>query len=436
MKDKRTVKTVGIGLLGLGTVGTGVYNILKAESLSLEKKTGIRLELKKICVRSLTKKRGVSVPRGLLTRNPKDLVGNPEIHILVELMGGVEPAHSIIRDAFARGQHVVTANKALLAEQGRQVFGEARRYGRRLGLEASVCGGIPIIQALRRGLVSNHISQMIGIVNGTTNFILSSMSERGLEFSEALKIAQNKGYAERNPKLDVQGVDSAHKLTILARLAFRTDVLFKSLSVEGIQAIQKIDIQYAQELGYRLKLLAIAKKVGAGLELRVHPSLLADDHPLATVRGVYNAVFLHGDEVGELLFYGRGAGMYPTASAVVADIVEIAESIANSSDAWDRSLEETGPTLTVVGAGEIRSQYYLRFQVADRPGVLGRIAQILGRNRISILSVHQKESHSSQSVPVIILTYEALEKDVRRALVAIDTGRDVREKTVLIRVVK
>lgn len=432
---KKDLRTIYIGMLGLGTVGAGVFKVLRTESQTLEKKTGIRLVLKKICVRSVSKKRDLRIPANLLTDDPKVLTDDPQIDILVELIGGIHPAKEIILRALKNGKHVVTANKALLAEQGGSIFSQAEKYSKQLGFEASVCGGIPIIQAFKEGLVSNNISHMLGIVNGTCNYILSAMSESSVKFKDALRQAQLKGFAEKEPALDVDGTDSAHKLTILARLAFRTPVDFKTISVEGIKNINEADIAYAKELGYVIKLLAIGKKSREGFELRVHPTLLPLDHPLSNVRGVYNAVFVHGDQAGDLLFYGKGAGMFPTASAVMSDIMDISKKISCSSSLRSSLLRSLSST-KVFPADHISSKYYLRFQIADQPGVLGRIAMELGKNNISILSVHQKESHDSRSVPVIILTYEAKESDLRKALRRIDARRDVSEKTTILRVEK
>ncbi len=432
---KKNAATINIGLVGLGTVGTGVVKVLRSEAKAIEARTGLRLVLKKICVKSVSKKRAVQVHRHLLTTNPNDLINDPHIHILVELIGGIHPAKDIIFKALSNGKQVVTANKALLAEKGEEIFSYAAKRSRYIGFEASVCGGIPVIQSIKDGLVSNNISNILGIVNGTCNFILSSMSEGSQDFKEALKKAQTKGFAEKNPALDVDGTDSAHKLAILSRLAFGSRVNFKSISIEGIRNISETDIIYAKELGYVIKLLAVAKKLKNGIELRVHPTLLPFNHPLSNVRGVYNAVFIQGDQVGDLLLYGRGAGMFPTASAVLSDLVDIAKKISDHDNLKAKatvSLRET----KILPIDDIVSRYYLRFQVADKPGVLGRIASALGKNNISILSVHQKESHSAKLVPVIILTYEARESDLKKALKVIDSSRDISRKTIVFRVEK
>lgn len=429
------VKIVHIGLIGLGTVGGGVVKVLKSHARAIERKTGIRLVLKRVCVRSLAKKRAVKVSRSLLTTRVRDILDDPEIDIVVELAGGIHPAKEIIRDAYRNGKHVVTANKALLAETGNFVYDCARQAGRKLGYEASVCGGIPVIKSLKEGLAANQITSFMGIVNGTCNFILTEMTRRNRDFKVALRQAQAKGYAEANPRLDVEGVDAAHKLAILARLSFLSQIPMDGIYVEGISRLSLVDIRYAEELGYTVKLLAIGKRSPAGLELRVHPTMISADHPLASVRGVYNALYMHGDLVDDILFYGRGAGMMPTASAVMSDIIDIAKRITGEKDMRATAPIRPGRT-RVLNMGQIRSKYYLRFQVADRMGVLGRIAQSLGRHGISILSVHQKEAHARGSVPVVILTYEAFEADLRKALKEIDASKDVRQKTVLIRVEK
>lgn len=432
MAHKRS-NVIGIGLLGLGTVGSGVFKMLKDQTGAVERKTGIRLELRRVCVRSLKKKRRVSVPRALLTNNPEELVHDPSIDILVELIGGIHPAKDIIRHAFENGKHVVTANKALLAEESGFIFGQAAKHSKMLGIEASVCGGIPIIKSLEEGLVANDISRFLGIVNGTCNYILTAMSGEGVSFDTALKEATRKGYAEKNPSLDIDGVDSAHKLAILARLAFHSEIPYKAITVEGIRDLAQADIENARRLGYSVKLLAVGKKHPAGLELRVHPTLLPLEHPLSSVRGVYNAVFVHADQAGDLLFYGKGAGMDPTASAVMSDILDGAKKIVSERPDVSADLSPLRH-LRVLPIAQSVSKYYLRFQVADRPGVLGLIARTLGRHGISILSVHQRDSHKEHFVPVVILTYEAPEKNIRAALREIHAKKGLSRKTVLMRV--
>ncbi len=433
MANKKINREVRLGLVGLGTVGSGVFQILRDQTALLEKKTGARLILKKIAVRSLSKKRSVNVPKALLTTDAMSLAKDPGIDILIELAGGIHPAKEIIQKAIASGKHVVTANKALLAEQGEEIFALADKYSRKIGFEASVCGGIPIIKSLREGLVSNNVSQFLGIVNGTCNYILTQMSGGNSDFKTALREAQSKGYAEENPALDVDGVDSAHKLAVLARLAFSSRIPFKKIHVEGIRSLSAEDIAYARELGYVVKLLAVGKKHPGGLELRVNPTLLPQGHPLASVRGVYNAVFINADQAGDQLFYGRGAGRMPTASAVMSDVIDIAKRISSGGHDPKVMLGQAD-NKKILAVDETVSKYYLRFQVADKPGVLGMIAQTLGKQNISILSVNQKESHTTKSVPVIILTYEAAEKNVRKALKTIDASGGVSKKTVLMRV--
>ncbi len=427
-------KEIGIGLIGLGTVGSGVVRILRSQARRIASRAGVKLVLRRVCVRSLSKKRAAKVSRKILTTNPRLVIEDPSVEILVELAGGVHSAKDWIERAFALKKHVVTANKALLAEKGKSIFSAALKHRRRLGFEASVCGGIPIIRAIREGLVSDNVTHFLGIVNGTCNYILTAMTRRGIDFTAALKEAQARGYAEANPRLDVEGIDSAHKLAVLSRLAFGSEIDFSKIAVEGIRRITASDIEYAKELGYALKLLVIGKKRASGLELRVHPTLLPFDHPLASVRGVYNAVYVHGEQSGDLLFYGRGAGRMPTAGAVMSDIVEIAQDMTKGLDSVRSSWIEEPAASRVLPMDELVSKYYLRFQVADKPGVLGSIAKTLGSNGISILSVHQKDSRDAKSVPVIILTYDAKERNVRRALKQIDARHDVREKTQLIRV--
>ena len=417
---------IRIGLLGLGTVGSGVVKLLNAHRRELEERAGCRLVLHPIADPDLTRPReGLDLTALPLVAEAAQVLADPSVQIVVELVGGLEPAKSLILRAIQTGKHVVTANKALLAHHGAEIFEEARARGVMLGFEAAVAGGIPLIRAVKDGLVANRILSIFGIVNGTSNYILSKMADEGREFASVLKEAQAKGYAEADPTLDVEGMDSAHKLQILATLAFRTWVNLKDIYTEGITAVTPQDIAYAAELGYRIKLLAIAKAGDDGLEVRVHPTMIPTGSPLAAVSGVFNAVFITGDAVGDLMFYGRGAGQMPTASAVWSDIVEIARRLAHGLPAL--SLELPTPAarpLPLRPIEEIRSAYYLRVMAMDRPGVLSQVAGVLGRHDISIASVIQK-GRAAEAVPVVMMTHEARERDMRQALAAIDKLREV-----------
>jgi len=439
------VKDVRIGLLGLGTVGAGVVKLLESERAMLEERAGCRLDLAAVADLDVTRPReGLDLARLPLTTDATRVLGDRSVDIVVELVGGLEPARSFILKALGGGKHVVTANKALLAHHGAEIYDEARRRGVMLGFEASVAGGIPLIRAVKEGLVANRVLSVFGIVNGTCNYILSKMSGEGLDFGVVLKEAQAHGYAEADPTLDIEGMDSAHKLQILVTLAFRTLVDLKDIHTEGIRRVTQQDIAYARELGYRVKLLAIAKATdsagafgagGAGVEVRVHPTMIPADSPLAAVSGVFNGVFITGHAVGDLMFYGRGAGQLPTASAVWSDIVEIARRIAHGVPALALDLPSTAPgAVPLRPMDSIRSCYYLRVMAQDRPGVLSRVAGILGENNISIASVLQKERAAKEAVPVVMMTHEAQEKDMRAALAAIDRLRVVATPTTMIRV--
>jgi homoserine dehydrogenase len=372
-----------------------------------------------------------------MTGDAARVLADPSIHVVIELVGGLEPARAFIMRALTAGKHVVTANKALLAHHGAELYEEARRRGVALGFEAAVAGGIPLIRAVKEGLVANRVLSLAGIVNGTCNYILSKMTDEGLDFSLVLKEAQAHGYAEADPTLDIEGMDSAHKLQILASLAFRTFVDLKDIHTEGITRITAQDIEYARELGFRIKLLAIAKVSGegSGVEVRVHPTMIPAASPLAAVSGVFNGIFLTGDAVGDLMFYGRGAGQMPTASAVVSDVVEIARRIAHGLPSLALDLPSVGPApLPLTPMEAIRCCYYLRVTAQDRPGVLSRVAGILGENDISISNVIQKGRGTREAVPVVMLTHEARERDMRAALAKIDRLRDVAAATTMIRV--
>jgi homoserine dehydrogenase len=431
-----SVREVRLGLLGLGTVGAGVVKILESQRATLEERAGCRLTLAAVADTDLTRPReGLDLKALPLTSDAARVLASPDVQIVIELVGGLEPARTFILRALAAGKHVVTANKALLAHHGAELYEEARRRGVTLAFEAAVAGGIPLIRAVKEGLPANRILALAGIVNGTCNYILSKMTDEGPDFSVVLKEAQAHGYAEADPTLDIEGMDSAHKLQILASLAFRTFVDLKDIHTEGITRVTSADIAYARELGYRIKLLAIAKAVDGGVEVRVHPTMIPAASPLAAVSGVFNAVFITGDAVGDLMFYGRGAGQMPTASAVWSDALEIARNIAHGIPSLALDLPSVGPVaLPLRPMDSVRCCYYLRVMVHDKPGVLSRVAGILGDNDISIANVIQKGRGTREAVPVVMMTHEAREKNMRAALTAIDAMRDVAMPTTMIRV--
>ncbi len=427
---------VRIALLGLGTVGAGVVKILESRRPMLEERAGARLVLAAVADTDLTRPReGLDLAALPMTSDTPRVLADPDVQIVIELIGGLEPARTFILKALAAGKHVVTANKALLAHHGAELYDAARRRGVTLAFEAAVAGGIPLIQAVKEGLVANRIQTVFGIVNGTSNYILSKMTDEGLDFSLVLKEAQAAGYAEADPTLDIEGMDSAHKLQILVSLAFRSFVDLKDVHTEGITRVTQQDIAYARELGYRIKLLAIAKASDGAVEARVHPTMIPAASPLAAVSGVFNAIFITGDAVGDLMFYGRGAGQMPTASAVWADALDVARRIAHGIPALALELPSVGPAaLPLAPMASIRCCYYLRVMAQDRPGVLSKVAGILGENDISIAQVIQKGRGVREAVPVVMLTHEARERDMRRALAAIDRLPDVAAATTMIRV--
>jgi homoserine dehydrogenase len=427
---------IRIGILGLGTVGSGVVKILESHGAELSERAGCGLRLAAVADPDLSRSReGLDLARLPMVTDANDVLEHPEIQIVLELVGGLEPARTFILKALGRRKHVVTANKALLAHHGPELFEEARRNQVMLGFEAAVAGGIPLIRAIKDGLVANRVVSAFGIVNGTCNYVLSRMADEGRDFSEVLKEAQARGYAEADPTLDIEGLDSAHKLQILATLAFRTAVDLKDIYTEGITGVSQQDVVNASELGYRIKLLAIAKASDGGLEARVHPTMIPAGSPLAAVSGVFNAVFITGDNVGNLMFYGRGAGQLPTASAVWSDTVEIARRVAHGIPALPVDLPSIASRpLPLRPIEDIRSEYYLRVMALDRPGVLAQVAGILGGQDISLLSVLQKGRAHGEAVPVVMMTHEARERDMRAALSAIDRLPVVAARTTLIRV--
>jgi len=431
------MKRINLGLIGWGTIGVGVTKVLEQTSTSLAERLGAELYIKRIADLDITTPRDVSIPKDRLTQNAEDILSDPEIQIVIELIGGIEPARQFILDAIGAGKQVVTANKALLAEHGFEIFESARVKKVDVGFEASVGGGIPIIRAITEGLVSNRIKSIYGIINGTANYILTRMYEEKKDFEEVLAEAQKLGYAEADPSYDIRGIDTAHKLAILSTLAFGTGVRSDQIYTEGIERISLLDLSFAAELGYKIKLLALAKNDQDGLEVRVHPTMIPQDNMLASVDGVYNAIYIIGGFTGPTMFYGQGAGQLPTASAVMSNIVEIARNVLHSSTGMitpvvHKALESNDKPIKDIR--RIRSDYYLRFSAMDRPGVLSAISGILGKHNISISSVIQKGRGEKGGVPIIMMTHEAQESDLQSALSEIDCMPMVLDKTLCIRI--
>ena len=425
---------INIGIIGFGTVGTGTASILLKNRDLLKQRTGIDINLKKIADLDITRDRGIKVPKGILTKNAEELFADPDMHIIVELIGGTTIAKDIILKAIRSKKHVVTANKALLATHGIEIFRAAEKAGVEVGFEASVAGGIPIIKVLREGLVANRIKAVYGIINGTTNYILTKMSSEKAEFSEVLKEAQKLGYAEADPTYDIEGIDSAHKLAILASLAFGTQYTIRDVYRQGISWISPMDIDFARELGYKVKLLGITKETNGSIELRVHPTMVPEDFLISKVDGVFNAVYVEGDAVGSTLYYGRGAGDLPTGSAVVSDIVDIARNITTGSVGRIPAFPKAQKPMPLMKMDDVMSMYYFRFSAIDKPGVLSKISGILGKHNISIASVIQKDRHEGKAVPLVVLTHRAREKDVVSAMKTINRLPIVAGKTMFIRV--
>lgn len=428
------MKEIGVGLLGFGTVGAGVVEGLQRNADLLASRVGAKPVLRWIADLDLDRDRGVKVDKAILTRDARAVVEDPKVDVVVELIGGVGIARELVTRALELGKPVVTANKKMLAEYGSELFSLAAARGAALAFEASVAGGIPIIKALREGLVANHIDEVYGILNGTCNYILTRMEREGLPFDEVLKAAQAAGYAEAEPSLDIDGLDTAHKAALLASLAYGFPVPMKALYVEGIRGLATDEIRYAAELGYRIKLLAIIKKETAGVSVRVHPTLLPRGHMLASVDSVFNAVLVRGDIVGDTLYYGRGAGRLPTASAVLADIADVAARLARGEKAGLPVLPPKGESASLLPMPDVSSRYYLRLALLDQPGVLARVATILGRHGISIASMIQKEQRRDGHVPVIVLTHDAVEKNFVAALKEIDELDVVGAPTVRLRI--
>ena len=425
---------INVGIIGFGTVGTGTVRILLENKDVLKERLGFEINLRKIAVRDIVRDRGIKVPEGVLTTDVDAVLNDPHIDIVVEVIGGIRPAKDFILKAINNGKHVVTANKALLATDGNEIFTAAQEAGIEIGFEASVAGGIPIIKVIREGLVANRIKAVYGIINGTSNYILTKMTDENVEFSVALKEAQDLGYAEADPTLDIEGIDSAHKLAILAYLSYGIPIPYKNIYTEGISKISSQDIDFASELGYKVKLLAIAKEKDNEVELRVHPTMIPKDYLISKVDGPFNAVYVEGDATGSTLYYGRGAGAMPTGSAVVSDIVDIARDIKKNATGRIPVMVKTIRDVRIKKIDDVISMYYFRFSALDKPGVLSKISGILGNYNISIASVIQKGRRIDEAVPLVVLTHEAKEKDVRQAINEIDRLSVVKDKTVFIRV--
>ena len=421
---------ISVGLLGFGTVGSHVYRILTEEAGLIEQRVGARLSVDKVAVANPGKKRSVKIPSGVLAANPMAVVRDPKIQLVVEAIGGVSPARELILAAISEGKHVVTANKEVLAKHGPEIFKAAARRGVNVLFEACVGGGVPILHALRVSLAANKIHEIFGIVNGTTNYILSRMTDENLEFKAALAEAQKLGYAEANPKADVDGYDAAYKAALLAQVGFGAQVAVNDIDFEGIRSVSVEDIRYAEELGYRIKLLAILRSQDGSLQVRVHPTFIPAAHPLASIHGAFNAFYVRGHAVGDVMLTGQGAGGYPTASAVVSDVIEIART------------NISGSLLAVIGVpkktalcplSETVNRYYVRLKVPDRPGVLAGIAQVFGKNKVSIQAVHQKES-AGDTAQLLILLHEVKEKNFQAAIAHIKKLPLVHDVSSMIRV--
>ena len=432
------MKEIKVGLIGFGTVGKGLAEVLLSQRERLIRRTGMVIRLAGIADHATTAlpERFSDIP---LTRDAQELINNPEIDIVAELIGGIEPAKTFVMQAIAAGKHVVTANKALLSQEGADIFAAAARQGVEVGFEASVGGGIPVIKALKEGLVANKILSIMGIMNGTANYILTRMTDEGVPFAEVLKDAQRLGFAEADPTYDIEGIDTAHKLAILMTIAYGAPITHHQIATEGISRIEPMDIELARELGCRIKLLAISRNHGDHVEARVHPTMVPQNHLLASISGAYNAIHFQGDTVGNILLYGQGAGMIPTGSAVAADVVDIARNIACGSIGRVPALSYLPDQMQprrITPMNELYGPYYFRLTVLDQPGVLSAIAGILCKYEISIESVIQKGRKKTGAVPLVIVTHSARESAVSGALDEIGQLETVTAPVVKIRILE
>jgi len=431
------MKPINVGLLGIGTVGGGTWEVLNRNADEIRRRAGRAIRITHVADKDVKKAKSLVKNKARVVADAFQLVRGDDVQIIVELIGGTTVAKELVLEAIRHGKHVVTANKALLAIHGNEIFAAAQKQGVMVAFEAAVAGGIPIIKALREGLTANRIEWIAGIINGTSNFILSEMRDKGLPFADALKDAQARGYAEADPTFDIEGVDAAHKLTILSALAFGIPMQFDKCFREGIQKLTAADIAYAEALGYRIKLLGITKKTPKGIELRVHPTLVPARRLIANVEGVMNGILVKGDAVGPTLYYGAGAGSQPTASAVVADLVDVTRLITADPGHRVPHLAFQPDQLSrerVLPIGEVETSYYLRMRVVDKPGVLADITRILAASKISIDAMVQKEPGEGESrVDIVLLTHRAVEKDVDRALARIEKLSSVLGKVTRIR---
>jgi len=409
---------IGVGIIGLGTVGRGTYQILKQYGPLIEQRAGLPIRVVKLAETDPARARAFKNDGIPIVRDARELINDPAVEIVVELIGGTGAAYEYVDAALKKGKWVVTANKALLAEKGDALFNRAEKAGAEIGFEASVCGGIPVIRAIRDGLVGNRIEYLLGILNGTCNYILTRMSEEGIAFEHALKEAQKLGIAESDPTLDISGIDAAHKLCVLVRLAFGVPITMRQIVTRGVSSIEPTDIEFAREFGYKIKLLAIAKERGNMIEARVEPAMIPLQHPMSSVNGVFNAVYVVGDKTGPNLFYGKGAGADPTGSAVVSDIVDMA--IRRRAGCLKKGLTAPKGGKNIRKGEKSVSPFYMRFKAHDRPGVLSRVSGILAEYDISIAAVIQKGRREKDHVPIVMLTYEASEGNLRKAREKID----------------
>jgi homoserine dehydrogenase len=431
------MKPIQVGLLGIGTVGGGTWTVLKRNQEEITRRAGRPIVITRVADRNLELARQVTGSETQLTDDAFAVVRDPAIDIVVELIGGYTVAKDLVMEAIAHGKHVVTANKALLAVHGNEIFAAAQQKGVMVAFEAAVAGGIPIIKALREGLSANRIQWLAGIINGTTNFILSEMRDKGLPFETVLKEAQALGYAEADPTFDIEGVDAAHKATLMASIAFGIPIQFDKCHIEGITKLEATDIQYAEQLGYRIKLLGVAKRREQGVELRVHPTLVPEKRLIANVEGAMNAVLVWGDAVGATLYYGKGAGAEPTASAVIADLVDVTR--LHTADPHHRVPHlafqpDRMSDLPILPMDEVETAYYLRMRALDKPGVLADVTRILADLSISIDAMMQKEpEEGADQTDVVILTHVARERDVNAAIAGIQALDCIRGQVIRIR---